>query len=319
MKRYSLLIAMIVLSLLLCACGNNTETQNTEPVMLPTTTAPEIVPTATAPATTAPETTAPETTAPETTAPATTAPATTVPATTVPATTVPVTTVPPTTVHVHSWVDATCTSAKTCTGCGAIDGDALGHAYTEGVCTVCQAEDPTYKPLDTGKWVGQQVINGGLYVVELELDALFFDCSYGDNIADFEPDFRDKLIADFANGYPFVYLVDDVYYYTGSGDGGPITYTVNGDIIEVTRFNSNSVDEISKKVLRTAQVEGFHGGGDSLLMEDFIQLLEGKGGECKTAIERSIESHIMAYAAEESRVTGKVIDIDELKDALRNK
>lgn len=100
---------------------------------------------------------------------------------------------------------------------------------------------------------------------------------------------------------------------------GEIRAVDDGDIIEVTRFNSNSVDEISKKVYRTAQVDGFHGGGDSLLMEDFLQMVEGTGGECKTAIERSIESHILAYAAEESRVTGKVIDIDALKESLRSK
>ena len=100
---------------------------------------------------------------------------------------------------------------------------------------------------------------------------------------------------------------------------GEINACDDGDMIEITRFNSNSVDEISKKVYRTAQVDGFHGGGDSLLMEDFLQLVEGKGGECKTAIERSIESHILAYAAEESRVTGKVIDIDALKESLRSK
>ena len=99
---------------------------------------------------------------------------------------------------------------------------------------------------------------------------------------------------------------------------GEIWAEDDGDNIEITRFNSNSVDEIRKTVLRTAQVEGFHGGGDSLLMEDFINLIGGESGESKTAIERSIESHIMAYAAERSRVTGQVIDMDALKNELRN-
>ena len=51
-------------------------------------------------------------------------------------------------------------------------------------------------------------------------------------------------------------------------------------------------------------------------MEDFIANLEDNSADSKTAIERSIESHIMAYAAEESRVTGTVVDIDEFKKKL---
>lgn len=97
---------------------------------------------------------------------------------------------------------------------------------------------------------------------------------------------------------------------------GEINACDDGDQIEITRFNSNQVEQINKTLIRTAQVEGFHGGGDSLLMEDFISSLEGGNGESKTAIERSIESHMMAYAAELSRVTGKVVDLDELKAEL---
>ena len=97
---------------------------------------------------------------------------------------------------------------------------------------------------------------------------------------------------------------------------GEINACDDGDQIEITRFNSNQVEQISKTLIRTAQVEGFHGGGDSLLMEDFIRNLESGNAESKTTIERSIESHIMAYAAELSRVTGRVVDMDVLKREL---
>ena len=83
---------------------------------------------------------------------------------------------------------------------------------------------------------------------------------------------------------------------------GEIRATDDGEIIEITRFNSNKLQKTVKTVIRPEKVEGFHGGGDSLLMEDFIASLEDDTTECKTAIERSIESHIMAYAAEEARV-----------------
>ena len=98
---------------------------------------------------------------------------------------------------------------------------------------------------------------------------------------------------------------------------GEIVACDDGDQIEITRFNSNQVEQVNKTLIRTAQVDGFHGGGDSLLMEDFISCMQTERGESKTAIERSIESHIMAYAAEQSRVTGKVIDLDALKTELK--
>lgn len=88
------------------------------------------------------------------------------------------------------------------------------------------------------------------------------------------------------------------------------------ETIEVTKFNSNSVDETNQRVIRVEKVDGFHGGGDSLLMEDFIANLEGSSADSKTAIERSVESHIMAFAAEEARVTNTVVDIDEFKKKL---
>ena len=47
-------------------------------------------------------------------------------------------------VHAHSFKDATCTAPKTCTSCGATEGSALGHSYSNGKCTRCGANDPNY-------------------------------------------------------------------------------------------------------------------------------------------------------------------------------
>lgn len=46
----------------------------------------------------------------------------------------------------HTFADADCTTAKTCTVCGLTDGSALGHRFLDGACTVCGAEDPDYVP-----------------------------------------------------------------------------------------------------------------------------------------------------------------------------
>lgn len=100
---------------------------------------------------------------------------------------------------------------------------------------------------------------------------------------------------------------------------GEIRATDLDNIIEVTRFNANFVEKTETEVIRAELVEGAHGGGDVLLMEDFIETLESDSEECRTTIDRSVESHIMAFAAEEARVTGKVVDIDEVKERFVGK
>ena len=37
--------------------------------------------------------------------------------------------------HEHTWTNATCTTAKTCSGCGMVDGEALGHDFDVANCT----------------------------------------------------------------------------------------------------------------------------------------------------------------------------------------
>ena len=44
----------------------------------------------------------------------------------------------------HEWTDATCTAPKTCALCGETEGEALGHSYENGTCTVCGEADPDY-------------------------------------------------------------------------------------------------------------------------------------------------------------------------------
>lgn len=42
----------------------------------------------------------------------------------------------------HSWNDADCTNPKTCSLCGATEGEALDHNYENGSCTYCGEPDP---------------------------------------------------------------------------------------------------------------------------------------------------------------------------------
>jgi len=90
------------------------------------------------------------------------------------------------------------------------------------------------------------------------------------------------------------------------------------NIIEVTHFASNAVGGYEQRVIHPGSVEGGHGGGDTGLMEDFLDMLERKGEDSRSSIDRSVESHIMAYAAEEARVTGKTIEIHGFKEQLKD-
>ena len=41
-------------------------------------------------------------------------------------------------IDAHTWTDATCTAPKTCSACGATEGEALGHSYFYACDVRCQ-------------------------------------------------------------------------------------------------------------------------------------------------------------------------------------
>ncbi len=58
--------------------------------------------------------------------------------------------------HNHEWQEATCTVAKTCSICGATDGDPLGHQWVNATCTApktCSVCGETKGDLSSHKWV----------------------------------------------------------------------------------------------------------------------------------------------------------------------
>lgn len=86
-----------------------------------------------------------------------------------------------------------------------------------------------------------------------------------------------------------------------------------GDMNElvITDFRNGKV---VKLVPQFEDVEEYknsgHGGGDWFLVKDFIQAVAQQNAALLTStIDASIESHIMGFMAEESRKTGKVMDV----------
>jgi predicted dehydrogenase len=63
---------------------------------------------------------------------------------------------------------------------------------------------------------------------------------------------------------------------------------------------------------------GQHSGGDYGIIRDFVRTISG-GGLRLTVIQNSLESHIMAFAAEESRKNGRVVEIKDFMGDLKAK
>lgn len=73
--------------------------------------------------------------------------------------------------------------------------------------------------------------------------------------------------------------------------------------IEVTEHATGATESVP---ILTA--DGGHGGGDTGVVRAFLEAVRTNGAPPTGAID-SLESHVLAYAAEEARISGKTIDL----------
>lgn len=85
--------------------------------------------------------------------------------------------------------------------------------------------------------------------------------------------------------------------------------------IVVTRHVSSQADTFTQRVINVRTNGSGHGGGDTGIMEDFSASLTGRK-ESRSSISRSVESHLMACAIEQARLTGKVVDMAQYRASL---
>ena len=95
------------------------------------------------------------------------------------------------------------------------------------------------------------------------------------------------------------------------GTHGEIRAHMLKNEIEVSIFG-----QPKKQVIHPEKAVGGHGGGDGGLTSDFISLLKEKSGKALTSADKSVQSHIMAFAAEHSRVTGQTVKIADFHQAV---
>lgn len=93
------------------------------------------------------------------------------------------------------------------------------------------------------------------------------------------------------------------------GEDGEIRASEAENEITVTRFGSYGAARCESEVIHPEIPQSGHSGGDSGIVNSFLAVLAGSGAASATDIHESVESHMMACAAEESRLTGRVIQI----------
>ncbi|MBR2874021.1 MAG: gfo/Idh/MocA family oxidoreductase, partial [Lentisphaeria bacterium] len=76
----------------------------------------------------------------------------------------------------------------------------------------------------------------------------------------------------------------------------------------VKNFLTDQVTEYDSNVANDGNITSGHGGGDYGLMEAFVSALAtGDRSKVLSGVDETLESHLMVFAAEESRKTGKTV------------
>jgi len=96
------------------------------------------------------------------------------------------------------------------------------------------------------------------------------------------------------------------------GTHGEVRANTETNKIEIYDFRNDSV-----KVIDVKEPDSGHGGGDSGIMRDFLDLVKTDKVEKRYTTGRvSIGSHVMALLAEESRIKRESINIEDAINSL---
>ncbi len=100
------------------------------------------------------------------------------------------------------------------------------------------------------------------------------------------------------------------------GTKGEIIANAGKPTFTYRSFASDKSEEISiEDQICNDTITGGHGGGDTGIMYAFYDMLSGKVDPDLSNIEISVKNHMIAFAAEKSRLEGRVVSIDEFDKA----
>ena len=142
----------------------------------------------------------------------------------------------------HTWSDATCTAPKTCSGCSATEGEVTAHNFQNGTCASCGAADPSFKELTSGKWSCKKIVASTGFLThqllnfspnEMYEDPMWH-VSHTEPISDWDPETQKEIMDLAAKGDVTLQEFEGKYFFGGMGDLGPITFTTEGNMVHVT-------------------------------------------------------------------------------------
>ena len=94
---------------------------------------------------------------------------------------------------------------------------------------------------------------------------------------------------------------------TFHGSLGEIIFDDSARTLSVCRFGKDKKEYSVEELLKDADSLG-HGGGDARLVDDFYNII-ANGAVSGTSLDSSVESHLIALAAEKSRKTGEIVAV----------
>ena len=172
-----------------------------------------------------------------------------------------------------------------------------GSSWLAGVLSIAPTTESTYQALRTGPY-GRCVYHCDNDVVDHQQTNLLMED--GTTIS-----------------FTMCAFTEDCYrYFKAMGTKGEIEADMKSNLIHIREFGEP--EEVIDVGTLASDLKG-HGGGDSGIVGDFLDLLlsGAQPNERTTTLEHSIESHLMALAAEESRLRGgKSIDLDQLRSQV---
>ena len=96
------------------------------------------------------------------------------------------------------------------------------------------------------------------------------------------------------------------------GTKGHLTAEMKDPIIRIYDFETKETKEIDLNASNTDDsIVGGHGGGDRGIMLALRDIMNGVPNPSVCDIRESCDNHLISFAAEESRITGRVIDLEE--------
>jgi hypothetical protein len=89
---------------------------------------------------------------------------------------------------------------------------------------------------------------------------------------------------------------------------GEIYFDFTEGVIKASTF-----EPLREEVIKPGKMEGLHMGADRIIMDSFTDTVRtGEKSHILTPVEMSLDSHLMAFAAEKSRTDNCIVKIDDL-------